>query len=172
MVKSVTIPVSSHLNREKFDYYDSFQGEYQDKNKQVTIVELTQAFFTASPKWVDRLFQLRNDIVSLIGLKTSPNSLKKSFIPSSFEVNDSVGFFKILKKTEHEIIFGEDDKHLNFKVSLFQESSTHVIQRFTCTTIVKYHNWFGRLYFFCIKPFHKLIVPSIMKQMIKKVENR
>ena len=172
MIKSITIPTTSYLNDEDFDYYDSFQGEYQDKNKQVTIFELTQAFFTASPKWVDKLFQLRNSIVSLVGLKTSSNSLKKSRIPSSFEVNDRVGFFRILKKTEHEIIFGEDDTHLNFKVSLFQKPSTNVIQKFTCTTIVKYHNWFGKLYFFFVKPFHKLIVPTIMQQMIKKVENR
>ncbi|WP_417189105.1 DUF2867 domain-containing protein, partial [Bacteroides sp.] len=34
------------------------------------------------------------------------------------------------------------------------------------TTVVQYHNALGKAYFFFIKPFHKMIVPRIAKELI------
>ncbi len=77
-----------------------------------------------------------------------------------------------MSKTNSEVILGENDKHLNFRVSLLQEqiqnrSDTKLL---TISTTVEFNNWFGRLYFLPVRPFHKLIVPTIMKEMIKNLE--
>ena len=40
----------------------------------------------------------------------------------------------------------------------------------TISTTVEYNNWFGKLYFFPVRPFHKLIVPAMLKGIIKKLE--
>jgi hypothetical protein len=70
---------------------------------------------------------------------------------------------------------GIDDKHLNFRVSILlkdidtptthsgpQEREIHV------TTVVKINNWFGHIYMFFIKPFHKVkyITSSLIPQII------
>ena len=34
------------------------------------------------------------------------------------------------------------------------------------TTVVQYHNTLGKAYFFFIKPFHKMIVPRVAKELI------
>ena len=34
------------------------------------------------------------------------------------------------------------------------------------TTVVQYHNALGKAYFFFIKPFHKMIVPRVAKELI------
>jgi len=47
------------------------------------------------------------------------------------------------------------------------DSSTKIV---TVTTLVIYNNWFGRLYFFPVKPFHKLIVQSGLKISIQELE--
>ncbi len=91
----------------------------------------------------------------------------------SFDPPQKIGLFKIFSKSENEIVFGEEDKHLDFKVSLLQEVNpdTPQVKNFYCTTVVKYNNRLGRIYFFVVKPFHKLIVPRMMKQIIKKVSS-
>jgi len=38
------------------------------------------------------------------------------------------------------------------------------------STTVKYNNWFGKIYFLPVKPFHKRIVPTMLKGIIKEIE--
>ncbi len=77
-------------------------------------------------------------------------------------------------RTENEVILGEDDKHLNFRVSLFLEQQQNNPQKkdLTISTTVEFNNWFGRLYFIPVRPFHKLIVPTMLKGIIKELEKR
>jgi hypothetical protein len=35
----------------------------------------------------------------------------------------------------------------------------------TATTLVKTHNWLGRTYLAIIMPFHRLIVPTLLRQV-------
>ena len=39
-------------------------------------------------------------------------------------------------------------------------------QQVTATTLVKTHNALGRLYLAVIKPFHRLIVPAMLRQVV------
>ena len=65
---------------------------------------------------------------------------------------------------------GENDKHLNFKVSILLEKLEANNKSITISTIVVFNNWFGKLYFFPVKPFHKLIVPIMLKSILKDLE--
>ena len=89
-----------------------------------------------------------------------------------FEQGERVGLFKVFNRTTNEIILGEDDNHLNFRVSLLLEESENdkSTKTITVTTLVIYNNWFGRLYFFPVKPFHKLIVQSGLKISLQELE--
>ena len=172
MIKRVAFPGSTLLNPKDFHYHDCFQGTFNDKNDEVTITELGKAFFAPPPKWISVLFNIRNKLVAKIGLKIPDRKMGENIEHLSFEPSQQVGFFKVLSKTEDEILFGEDDKHLNFKVSLLQERDPqdNGIKRLTCSTVVKYNNWLGRVYFFIVKPFHQMVVPSMMKRMIKEID--
>jgi Protein of unknown function (DUF2867) len=40
------------------------------------------------------------------------------------------------------------------------------VRQVTATTLVKTHNWFGRTYLAIIMPFHRLIVPALLRQVV------
>jgi hypothetical protein len=75
-------------------------------------------------------------------------------------------------KTENEVILGEDYKHLNFRVSLFLEQQINKTNEngLTISTTVQFNNCFVRLYFLPVQPFHKRIVPAMLKGIITELE--
>ncbi len=160
-----TLPEHSLLQNVAHDYCDSYAAALDAHH--VTIEQVGRAFFTASPAWVDRLLRLRNRLVTSVGLKV-PGAGTKEEVLRHFQcqVGESVGLFNILAKTDNEIIIGEDDKHLDFRVSLFLDRPQN---RLTVSTLVKRHNTLGWLYFFFVKPFHKIIVPTITKGMSHEI---
>jgi hypothetical protein len=171
-----TLPHNSMLNAfyKEYDYVDSFQGTLDDIENKFTAVDVSKAFFSSGPKWVGKLVALRNKIVSIVGLKTSSNigAGEKHFRDFKCEPGEQIGLFKVFSKTDNEVILGEDDKHLNFRVSLFLEQHTSDVKKkdLTISTTVAFHNWFGRLYFLPVQPFHKLIVPAMLRGIIKELE--
>ena len=64
------LPATSMLKTEDCDFTDSFRGSFADNNNAIGITEVGKSFFSSSPKWIDKLFVLRNKIVQLFGLKT------------------------------------------------------------------------------------------------------
>ena len=172
------IPDNSILNsnHKKYDYVDSFQGILLDGENKFTPKDIGKAFFTSGPKWVGKLFNLRNEIVSIFGLKTSGNGVDRQQQLDNFkcEPGEQLGLFKVFSKTDNEVIIGDDDKHLNFRVSLFLDNSKKdkAKKDLTISTTVEFNNWFGRLYFLPVRPFHKFIVPTMLKGIIKELEKQ
>ncbi len=158
------LPEASLLKNIPHEYADSYSVAFNAKD--ATIEQVGKSFLTSDPAWVDWLFALRNRIVSLFGLKTSGARTKEAVLQNfKCEIGERVGLFKIFDKNEHEIILGEDDKHLDFRVSLFLDRQNNLL---TVSTIVKIHNWLGTLYFLPVKPLHQLIVPTIAKGMARQ----
>ena len=169
-----SLPKGSVLNtsQKEYDFSDSFEGVFKDNQNTINITEIGKAFFSSGPKWVDNLFSLRNKIVSIFGLKTPGKVTNRAHQLEIFKCNpgEQLGLFKVFSKNENEVILGEDDKHLNFRISMFLYDSKKGSKNLTISTTVEYNNWFGKLYFFPVRPFHKLIVPAMLKGIIKKVE--
>ena len=159
-----------------YDYIDSFQGQFIDKYHKIGIREVVKSFFSSGPKWIAKLFAFRNKLVGLFGLKTSGKITDRQKVLDNFkcEKGEKIGLFKVYDKTTDEIILGEDDKHLNFRVSVFidKHNVNQTDKSLIISTTVKFNNWFGRLYFFLVRPFHKLIVPTILKGIIKNIEQQ
>ena len=170
-IEKVSIPKYSILAKKIFDYADSYKAQFKDTYNRVKLVSTGRAFFSSTPKWVDHLFELRNKLVAVFGLKTGKGTQNKAELlkNSNFEAGDKLGLFKVFERTENEIILGEDDKHLDFRVSLFLESITNDTKVLTVSTTVKYNNGFGRVYFFFVKPFHQLIVTRMLKGIIEEL---
>jgi hypothetical protein len=168
------IPDKSLLfDKAKYNYVDSFQGTFVNHEKSLNSVDVGKAFFSSSPKWVKNLLGLRNKIVKNFGLKTSvAGDRKKTLDNFKGEKGEQVGLFRVFDKSDNEIILGEDDKHLDFRVSLFLDNlqNDKFEKKLTISTTVIFKNWFGRLYFLPVRPFHKLIVPAILRGTIKQLE--
>lgn len=177
-ILKTTLPNNSILNtsHKEYDYVDSFQGVLNDNENKFTSADIGKAFFSSGPKWVGKLFTLRNIVVSIFGLKTSGDITYRENQLENFkcELGEQLGLFKVFAKTENEIILGGDDKHLNFRVSLFLNKKTKETKKkdLIVSTTVEFNNWFGRLYFLPVRPFHKLIVPTMLKGMIRELEKR
>ncbi len=152
-------------------YSDSYKREFKCE-RSLKVDDLVYAFFDSSPKWIEKLFALRNVIVKVLGLKVSEqNDRKHQRKLFKVEKGNGLGLFKVFDKSDNEALLGEDDKHLDFRVlfHLINKGDNHYV--FTLTTPVRFHNAFGRLYFTIIKPFHQFIVPTMMNSIVKKVIN-
>ena len=101
-------------------------------------------------------------MVGLIGLKTSFPERSGN----NFKEGEYVGFFKIYKILENEVILGADDNHLNFRVSIY--NSRELQFNIKVTTLVQYHNLKGKAYMFFIKPFHRIVLKSLINQAYLK----
>jgi hypothetical protein len=170
--KLTTIPDQSIMkkNEKSFHYIDSFEGQYVKLPLEYNIISIGKLFLTSSPQWVNSLMTLRNKIVGIFGLKTAVQKQGDNF---KFEPGEQLDIFKLYNITENELIMGEDDKHLNFRVSLLLDEVTNNTnkKRIILTTMVEFKNLFGRLYFLPVKPFHQLIVKETLKNMNVKIQN-
>ena len=175
-VTTSKLPEASVLNGQTFDYQDSFQSDYQDSNNSVNTTDIGKYFFSSAPNWTGALFKLRNRIVSLFGLKTSGNAKDREAQLQNFkcEPNERLGLFTVYHKDENEVILGEDDKHLNFRISLYKANHPEnpKLRTLTISTTVNFHNRLGRLYFLPVKPFHRLIVPSMLRGILRQINQQ
>jgi len=69
-----------------------------------------------------------------------------------------VGPFWILAVSNEEIVAGQDDQHLDFRVRFTKSAGLDV------RTEVYFRNWAGRFYFALIRLGHVLIVRSMLKR--------
>lgn len=120
---------------------------------------------TEMPRWVDLLMGLRNRIVKVFGLKTEPDEMLRSAYDGPIVPGSAVGIFPVLARSPDEILMGLDDKHLDFRFSLALQLRPEG-ECAIATTTVRFNNLWGRLYFAVVKPFHRRIIPSMLRAAI------
>lgn len=113
---------------------------------------------TGRSRWIEALVRLRNLLVAPFGLKTSG----ETEVPR----RETIGLFPILTETRDRLVAGFNDKHLDFRLVVdIAAAGSDSGQQVTATTLVKTHNWFGRIYLAIILPFHRLIVPAMLRKI-------
>lgn len=176
VIQDAAIPEQSIIKHEEglFDYIDSFQGAFTDKEQKIDLAKAIELFVSNSPKWADSLLKIRDKIVKPFGLKTADHTIdkEKQIKKIKYEVGEQVGIFELIDMTENEAILGQNDKHLSFKVSLLLTpiEADADKRRLSMTTAVKFNNIFGKLYFLPVKPIHRIIVRKSVENIIKKIE--
>ena len=152
----------------EIDYIDSFKINWQNSSN-YSVDYLTAALFSFFPGWVWALLKLRDFIVKPFGIQTGldsePPILNRSL---RYNVGQKAVAFTVINRSESEIVMAEDDKHLYFRISVFSVSGTEKDpNEIFLTTIVQFHNALGKLYFIPVKPFHQLIIRSLLKHFLK-----
>lgn len=96
------------------------------------------------------------------GVRGRGNALVKPFgLITDGRLHDTV-----CERNDDELIFGMPDSHLTFHASLWCGACQQGRQVISITTVVRYNNRFGRIYFFFVRPFHRII----MQTMLSRVE--
>lgn len=163
VVQEIDLPRSNLAVRSlsRIDFADAFKCQLPHEHPQ-TVDSVTRAIFASIPPWIAGLLQLRNAIVRPLGLKTTVDAVPASS-QNKLQPGTAVGIFKVLDRRQNEeIMLGEDDQHLDFRVSVQMEHEAEQCW-VVVSTVVKFNNWLGRAYFIPVKPVHKIIVPSMMR---------
>ena len=101
------------------------------------------------PAWVGALMAVRNRMAQGLGLETAGGS-------------SATSPFTVLARDADTLVVGADDKHLDFRGVL-----RVVGEDLQCATIVHKHNATGRAYFSVVKPFHRRIVPALLRRVAR-----
>ena len=114
------------------------------------------------PSWIGWLTSVRDAVAGCLGLKTA----KQLAALSDEGQGDRIAFFKVYGKSDSEIILGEDDKHLDFRLSVLRSPalSPTLGAQLTVSTVVHCHNLLGRAYLWVIAPFHRLVVKASLRR--------
>lgn len=120
---------------------------------------------TRFPGWVRALMRLRNAVVAPFGLKVEPDPRAHERAREALGAGDRVGIFRVIERSTHELLLGENDKHLDFRFSLLLRDLADVQEVFATTT-VHFHNVWGRLYFFFVAPVHRRIIPAMLRNTL------
>lgn len=158
-IRKIALPAGSNYSNyiDHVDYSDAFM--IQGVDIELSTKEVYVMLFSDTPQWIKSLMKIRNKLVSLVGLKT--DIVMTDTDTSILLEGSSMGMFEIYYIGKNEIIAGEKDRHLDFVVSVLKQED-----RVTVSTLVQYHNFFGKAYMTFISPFHKLIIKQIMRKLV------
>lgn len=149
------IPKDSLINHYlPADYTDTLSKEVAVKER-ITPDAFFEMTFSSFPSWIEWLLQLRNVLVKPFGLDT-----------------ESRFFDAVCERSADEIIWGMPDKHLDFHVSMRCGALHDNRQELSITTVVRFNNALGRLYFFVIRCFHGIIIRSLLNGVERKLRKK
>lgn len=165
-IKKSTIPTDSLVNAYlPADYSDVFVCEVIS-NKKVSPDDLLIAFWTDFPGWVNTLFEIRNFLVKFVGLKADKEDSNE--LENCIRTGGTSNFTSVPAKSSNETVMLLADKHLNAYLSAHVGGDMPQ-QKISVITLVHFNNKLGNTYFFFIRPFHQIIVKSMMKRVVKKM---
>lgn len=169
LVQAVPVPAACSLlsTLPVVDFCDAYQARLTAN--EMTVQDAYMAVFAHAPGWVDGLMQLRGKVANALGLQHVMNDELKQMAnsgqPANFRVGQRLGLFTVRAISADEMIVGDDDKHLNFRISVYRASSQGVAT-LTVATAVQIHNTMGQLYMVAVKPFHRLIARSMLQRAV------
>ena len=153
-VQEITPAVDTEALLAGAQFADAFRVEVAERGLDAR--QAAERIMSRQPRWAEVLLQLRNFVVSPLGLKTSGEGASAP--------RGMIGIFPVLSETPDRLIAGFNDSHLDFRV-VIDVTAPGGVRQVTLTTLVKTHNWFGRTYLAIITPFHRLIAPALLRQV-------
>jgi hypothetical protein len=163
LVKPVALPAQSGVATlyDSIDLADAFAIQLPFGTSRDPDI-LWRFLISQQPSWIGWLTNIRDAIVACFGLKTA-----KHLATLSHEANpDRIGIFKVYDKSETEIVLGEDDRHLDFRLSVLctPDLSPTLGGHLIVSTVVHCHNLLGRAYISVIAPFHRQVVRASLRR--------
>src|SRR4029077_6783776 len=82
-----------------------------------------------------------------------------------------IGYFPLLSKSARELVVGEDDRHLDFRVANLLRTGAAGGRELVVVTVVHCHNRLGRTYLAVIAPFHRTILRANLERAVRVMED-
>lgn len=126
---------------------------------------------SATPRWIDNLMQVRNAVVRRLGLKDLGRLTRIDLQrdEASYQPLERIGIFTLISSTADEVVMADKDKHLDVYLALNRlPINADGTRTLVMSTVVQTHNWLGTLYMVPVAPFHRLIAPLTLKNVIRK----
>lgn len=153
-VREIKPAADTHAVLTGAQFADAFCIEVADRD--LNARRAAERMMARQPRWAEALLSLRNLLVTPLGLKTSGAT------PGA--PRDMIGIFPVVSETPERLVAGFNDRHLDFRV-VVDVTARVGVRQVTATTLVRTHNWLGRTYRAIITPFHRLIVPALLRQL-------
>ena len=165
-VIEVPVPVASNLLHalKAVHFCDAFQASVS--NPELGPRDAYRAVFACAPAWVSLLMKMRGMVASMLGLRHGGEAGFDVSSDARYEIGQRVGRFSVRSIERNELIVGEDDKHLDFRISIYR-SSLNGVETVTVSTAVEIHNAIGRMYMLVVGPFHRYIARTMMQRAAK-----
>ncbi|MBF5004412.1 DUF2867 domain-containing protein [Diaphorobacter caeni] len=160
----VSIPEVSVVAPALHNAYYADAYAVADPAPQLGSMETCLHVLRATPDWVERAMDLRNAVVSRLGLKNLGRlgGFDTHKPAADYRVGDAVGIFSLQHVGNDEVVMGDSDRHLDVCVSVFKSVAD---RQLVISTVVHVKNWFGRLYMLPVTPAHQIIVPAMLKKL-------
>jgi Protein of unknown function (DUF2867) len=166
-VTECAVPSSSALSRDLIvnaDFHDSYRAPLA--RSEPGVVDIFFALFGHTPLWMKLLLIVRNAAAGLFGLEVpTVAEIMQPAVRSEYRVGEKIGPWPIFFIGDNEIIAGRNNKHMDFRLSVLKvmdDDAMSVVVSTVCTV----HNVFGNIYLFCIVPFHRHGVRSLMSNAV------
>ena len=154
------LPSGSRLrdSLRRIDYLDSF--EVPSRTPEQNLVAVYAAALGHLPKVFKQLLVVRSHLVKPFGIAgVSYKDLARPIDTGrSYVVGDKIGRWTPFAKHRDELITGANDRHLDFRVSVFRDTRPRIV----LSTAVMTHNAFGRAYLGTILLFHRFGVAKLL----------
>lgn len=160
-VEQANLPPASRLMSSygRADFADAFSVDLSETASD-DVESLARHIFAHQPEWIALMLRLRDVLVRPFGLKRAADLLAKG--------GDRISIFRVFGRYPDEVILGEDDAHLDFRLSvLVRPPSGTAPRQLTLTTLVFYNRLLGRAYIALIAPFHRMVVRASLRQAQK-----
>jgi hypothetical protein len=168
-IEQVELPMKSLVSAMPFmDHADAFRVKV-DCARFPDVDAFARAFLRRPPAWIAAAMRTRDAVVGLFGLKKSSDAPSATLAPDeAIRTGTRAAIFRVIDRTADEILLGEDDRHLDFRVSLLYEREPESEIAFvTVSTVVRFNNMLGRAYFLPVRPMHGLVVPAMMRSALE-----
>ena len=126
---------------------------------------LARAGFERPAWWIRALTLMRDAMMAPVGVKSS-----RAVGAAAAARGPVIGFFPLLSKNAGELVLGEDDRHLDFRLAILLRADAAGRRELVVVTVVHCHNWLGRTYLAMIAPFHRVIARASLEQAARAVE--
>jgi Protein of unknown function (DUF2867) len=124
---------------------------------------LARAGFERQAWWIRALTRVRDVVMATVGVKSS-----RAVGLAAAARGPVIGFFPVLSKNATELVVGEDDRHLDFRVTIQLRADAVNGRELVVGTVVHCHNRLGRIYLATIAPFHRVIARASLERAARE----
>jgi len=124
---------------------------------------LARAGFERPAGWIRALTRVRDAMMATVGVKSS-----RAIGAAAAARGPVIGYFPLLSKSTGELVVGEDDRHLDFRVAILLRTGAGGGRELVVVTVVHCHNRLGRTYLAVIAPFHRAIARANLEQAARR----